>query len=408
MLCRSRVPPDGRSFDTKSHMKMLSAVKEIESDLIRFAQELVRIKSVSGKEGELAKRIEAEMCVLGYDEVFIDSIGNVVGRIGNVGKSIMFDSHMDTVDVLDADEWNVPPFSGNIVDGKLYGRGTSDMKCALASSIYAAAAARKLGYDNDKTIYVSCTVNEEDCDGENLKSLFQERSLRPDYFVICEPSSNKIVLGHNGKAQILIKTKGVSAHGSRPQDGVNAVYKMADIITRVEKLNEKLSGHEGAKGTVALTHIGCETASYNAVPSECSIYLDRRMMAGEKIDDVKAEMDELIVGTDAIWEVGTLRSVSWTGMNIEYQPIHEAWRIEENHELTRACLRAYEEVFGRKHGPYHTWAFGTNAVTPVSFGIPTIGFGPGNDRLAHMVNEHCIVEDMIAATMFYASLVSYI
>ena len=385
---------------------LLSAAKEVENELIRFAQELVRIKSTSGKEGALAKHIEAEMVKLGFDEVFIDGIGNVVGRIGSGGKSIMFDSHMDTVDVLDEDKWTVSPFSGDIVDGKLYGRGSSDMKCAIASSVYAAAIAKKLGYDKNKTIYVSCTVNEEDCDGENLKSLFQEKSLRPDYFVVCEPSSNKIVLGHNGKAQILIKTKGVSAHGSRPQDGVNAVYKMPDIINRVEKLNEKLS--RDTKGTVALTYIACETASYNAIPSECSIYLDRRIVTGETVKDIEAEMNDLIKGTDASWEIGTLRSVSWRGVNIVYQPIHEAWQIEEKHELTQSCLAAYEEVFGKKHGPYHKWAFGTNAVTPVSAGIPTIGFGPGNDRLAHMVDEYCNVTDMIEASRFYALLASKI
>jgi putative selenium metabolism hydrolase len=385
-----------------------SAAKEFEPDLIRFAQELVRIKSLSGSEGELAKRIEAEMIKLSYDEVFIDSIGNVVGRVGGAGKLIMFDSHMDTVDVREGEEWIEPPFSGNIVDGKLYGRGSSDMKCALASSVYAAAIAKKLGYGEGKTVYVTCTVNEEDCDGENLKSLFKEKNLRPDYFVTCEPSCNEIVLGHNGKAQVLIKTKGVSAHGSRPQDGVNAVYKMADIIARVEKLNEKLSRSDEKKGTVALTYIACETVSYNAVPSECSIYLDRRLLAGETIEDVRAEMDDLIAGADASWEIGTIRGTSWTGVDIEYRPVHEAWRIGEGHELTRACLAAYEEVFGKKHGPYHTWAFGTNAVTPVGAGIPTIGFGPGNDRLAHMADEHCLVGDMIAACQFYASLIRMI
>jgi len=215
-------------------------------------------------------------------------------------------------------------------------------------------------------------------------------------------------LGHNGKAQILIKTKGVSAHGSRPQDGVNAVYKMADIIARVEKLNEKLSKYNGKKGTVTLSYIDCETASYNAVPSGCSIYLDRRMTVGETIEDIEAEMNELVMGTDASWEIGTLRSVSWRGVNIEYRPIHEAWRIDEAHELTQTCLTAYEEIFEKKHGPYHTWAFSTNAVTPVSAGIPTIGFGPGNDRLAHMVDECCSVADMVVASRFYALLIHMI
>ena len=156
---------------------------------------------------------------LGYDEVTVDSMGNVIGRIGEGEKSILFDSHVDTVEVNDEKEWDVPPFSGEIVNGQLHGRGSVDMKSSIAASIYAGAIAKERGLNAGKTVYVSCTVFEEDCDGENLKHLFKELDLRPDYVVICEPSNNKIVLGHKGKLQVSIKTRGISAHGSAPGKG---------------------------------------------------------------------------------------------------------------------------------------------------------------------------------------------
>ena len=244
-----------------------------EDDLVRFAQELVRIRSFSDQEGELARRIQNKMEELGYDEVFIDRVGNVVGRIGSAGKTVLFDSHMDTVTVNDAEKWRVPPFSGEIVDGRLYGRGAVDMKSALAASVYAGAIAKAQGLARDRIIYVTGSVCEEFCDGENLKILFAEHAIRPDYVVICEPSDNTITLGHKGKAQVLLTTHGLSAHGSAPEKGVNAVYAMAEIIQRVEALNARLAAAGSLHGTIVLSDISCVSASLNAVPSECSFIL---------------------------------------------------------------------------------------------------------------------------------------
>ncbi len=228
---------------------------EIQQEVIAFTQDLVRIQSFSGQEEEIARFIAAKMQALGFDEVTIDAMGNVLGRIGSGGKSILFDSHMDTVTVNDAADWQVPPFSGAIVDGRLYGRGSMDMKASLAASIYAAALAKRQGLTVGKTVYVSCSVFEEDCDGENLKHLFKELQLRPDFVVICEPSENRIALGHKGKAQIAIKTHGVSAHGSAPEKGLNAVYEMAEIIQRVEQVNAELMQRAEPRPTSgAFTH----------------------------------------------------------------------------------------------------------------------------------------------------------
>jgi putative selenium metabolism hydrolase len=381
---------------------------EIQQELIEFTQSLIRIKSMSGQEEEIIRFIEQKMKALGYDEVVIDSMGNLLGRIGNGEKSILFDSHVDTVAVNDEAEWDIHPFSGEIVDGYLHGRGSVDMKSSVAASIYAGALAKTMGLDTGKTIYVSCTVFEEDCDGENLKHLFRERNLKPGYVVICEPSNNKITLGHKGKAQISIKTQGVSAHGSAPEKGVNAIYEMAEIIQKVERKNADLLKQDAPRGTLVMSKISSTSASLNAVPSECEVYLDRRTVPGETEDAIKKEMDQLTQGRKATWEVGTLHRKSWTGKDITYEPFHPAWKIDLQHELTQTCIAAYRENFGSEPSGFDFWDFSTNAVTPVRLGIPTIGFGPGEYKLAHMRNENCKVEQIIDACGFYVRLIDKI
>ena len=381
---------------------------ELQKELIEFTQSLIQIKSLSGQEREVIHLIEQKMKALGYDEVTIDSMGNIIGRVGSGGKSILFDSHVDTVDVKDEETWDIPPFSGRIVDGRLHGRGSVDMKSSAAASLFAGALAKKLGLTAGKTVYVSCTVFEEDCDGENLKHLFKELNLRPDYVVICEPSNNVIALGHKGKAQISIKTQGVSAHGSAPEKGVNAIYEMAEIIQRVEQKNLELMRKEGMRGTLVMSKISSVSASLNAVPSECEVYLDRRTIPGESAEDIRKEMDELIRGKKATWEVGTLHRKSWSGMDIRYEPFHTAWKIDTEHELTKACIAAYGETFGNEPKEFDFWDFSTNAVTPVSMGIPTIGFGPGEYKLAHMRNENCAVEQILDACRFYTRVIEKI
>ncbi len=291
------------------------------------------------------------------------------------------------------------------MDGRLQGRGAVDMKSSVAASIYAGALAKQVGLTADKTFYVSCTVFDEDCDGENLKQLFQELNLKPSYVVICEPSNNKITIGHKGKAQISLKTFGLSAHGSAPEKGLNAIYEMADIIQRVEKTNLELMKKEGLRGTLVMSRISSVSASLNAVPSECEVYLDRRMIPGETREDIQQEMAHLIEGKPATWKVGTLHRTSWTGMAITYEPFHLAWQIEVHHPLTQACIAAYRDYFGHEPTEFDFWDFSTNAVTPVSLGIPTIGFGPGEYKLAHMRNESCEVSQILDACNVYTHLI---
>ncbi|MDA3791181.1 MAG: YgeY family selenium metabolism-linked hydrolase [Desulfobacula sp.] len=381
-----------------------SALEEIKSDLIEFAQELVKIKSYSGDEEKIIQFIKEKMIQLDYDDVVIDSMGNIVGRIGNGQQSIMFDSHIDTVEVKDFSDWIHPPFDGVIEDGRLHGRGSVDMKSSAAASIYAGAIAKKLGLIQDKTIYVSCTVLEEDCDGENLKQVFKELGFKPDYIIICEPSGNKLVTGHKGKAQVAIKTQGISAHGSAPEKGINAIYEMAQIIQRIEKTSASLMNDQGQHGTLVASRISSLSESLNAVPFECEIYLDRRMVMGETKETIKKEMDAIIAGRKASWEIGTLNRKSWTGMDIRYLPFHLPWKIDFDHELTKICFKAFNKAFGFDP-ELDYWDFSTNAVTTTAMGIPTIGFGPGEYKLAHMVNENCQLSQIVDACNFYATMI---
>lgn len=383
-----------RSYWTESYGK----------ELIEFFQLGVQTRSYSDEEGEYAKLIEAKMKELGFDDVYIDSTGNVVGRVGNGPRIIHFDSHMDIAPVKDDKDWTNPPFEGRIENGMLYGRGAADMKGGLSASVYAAALAKQAGLLDGKTVYVTATVCEEYCDGVSVAHFYQESGIIPGSVIICEPSNNLIALGHTGKVQAKIKTRGISAHGSAPEKGVNAVYKMAEIIERVEALNQKLlAAPEG--GTIVLSEISCQSASLNAVPSECEIYLDRRIYLGESTLQVTEELEGLIKDTDAYWEPGTIRRRSWTGRELVYNPIHESWKIGEQHPLTQKCTEAYNAVFGENPERFDYWDFSSNAVTPVAMGIPTIGFGPGEYKLSHTHDEHCDIEKVKDACLFYVELI---
>ena len=379
--------------------------QDLRHDLLAFTQALVRTQSYSGQEGLATRLVAKQMHALGFDEVKIDRYGNVVGHVGDGAKTILFDSHTDTVNVTDAELWSVPPFSGEIRDGFLWGRGSVDMKSGLAASVYAAAIAKNQGLLSGKTVYVTGTVAEEDCDGEGLKHALEEGNLRPDYAVICEPSSNTIITGHKGKAQLVISTQGISAHGSAPEKGLNAVYEMAEIIQRVEQTNLALMQQGGQHGTLVLAQISSTGVSLNAVPSACEIYLDRRLALRETEQTVRAEMEHIISGKRATWEIGALQRTTWTGETLNYQPLHMAWEIGLEHPLAQALSAAYAGVYGQAPEKYAHWDFSTNAVATISRGIPTIGFGPGDPKLAHMRNERCAVDQIVEACAVYTRVI---
>lgn len=387
--------------------QLTDIINNLQNDLIKFAQDLVKIKSFTGEEKEIIKFIEKKMLELGYDRVIIDGMGNCIGVIGDGNIKIMFDSHVDTVKAGDAKEWSTDPFGGEIIDGKLYGRGSADMKSALAATVYAGYAIKKLGLHKGKTIYISASVMEEDYDGENLSYIFANDNINPDYVVICEATKCRVCLGQKGRALFKINMQGVSAHGSAPEKGDNPVYKLADVIKRIEDLNRTLTQNQENAGTIALTRIESKSASYNAIPSEAGIYIDRRLITGEDESFIKKEMDNLLAGTDATWEVFQVIGKSWTGQEVRLNSFLPAWEIESDHPLTIKAIKACEKVEG-KSTETTKWDFSTNGVASARLGIPTIGYGPGDSKLAHMKDEYCPVEDIVKACRFYAELVKEI
>lgn len=383
-------------------------VDALEKQLVTFARELVKIKSCTCHEGKVINRIAEEMRSLDYDKVIIDKTGNVIGVIGNGSVKLMFDSHIDHVAVKDPEKWEMDPYGGVIMDGKLYGRGSSDMKASAAATVYAGAIMKKLGLDKGKTIYVCCSVMEEDYDGEGLYRAIVDNDLNPDYVVICEPTHLQISLGHLGRAIYKINIQGVSSHGAAPEKGVNAVYKMTKIIERVEELGKKYMQLSGERPSIALTKIESEAVSLNAIPQSCTIYIDRRMTLGENEESVGKEMDAMIAGTDATWEIYDATGTSWKGQEIVLHSFLPAWEIKKDHKLTQGCIKAFQDLMGQEPVMYK-WNFSTNGVASAGkLGIPTIGFGAGIEKMAHMTNEYCPVSDISSACKFFSLLPYYL
>ena len=374
----------------------LTAAKAIEPKLVQFMQDLIRIKSLSSEEGKVAKRIAAEMKKLKYDEVTIDPQGNVIGRIGKGKKVIAIDGHIDTVDVGDLSAWKTDPFDPVIKKGVMYGRGCSDMKGGVASAVYAGALLKKTSFAKHGTLYVTATVQEEDCDGLCWQYIAREDKIRPDVVVITEPTSLRIYRGHRGRMELEIETTGISCHGSAPERGVNAIYKMGPIIADIEKLNENLKPRKPlGKGTVTISHIRSRSPSLCAVADGCVIHLDRRLTIGETEAVVVKQLKALPSVKKAKAKVRVLNydTPSYTGLVYPTKKYYPTWSAPESSNEVKVAVKAYQEAFGANPEVGH-WTFSTNGVATAGMeGIPTVGFGPGHEHFAHAPNSHGYCSD---------------
>lgn len=385
-----------------------SAAMEIKSDLVGFMQDIIRIPSLSSEEGAVIERIREEMLRIGYDEVTVDPMGNLLGRIGSGPRIIAFDGHVDTVDVGDPSLWERDPHSGDIEDGILYGRGTSDMKGGVASSVYAGALVKKRGIPDNVTFYATATVQEEDCDGLCWQYIVNEDGLHPDLVVITEPTSLRIYRGHRGRMEIEVHTSGVSCHGSAPERGDNAVYKMAGIIADIEQLNKRLEPRDPlGKGTVTISEIRSTSPSLCAVADGCTIHLDRRLTMGETEETSVAE----ILALPSVQAAGATVTVldyavpSHTGLTYPTRKYYPTWEMAQEQPELQAAIAAYKEAFDQEPEVGH-WTFSTNGVATAGMHhIPTVGFGPGHEHFAHAPNEQTEVEHLVCCAAYYAALV---
>lgn len=385
---------------------ILEAAQRNERSVVKFLRDLIAIKSVSSHEEDVIARIRAEMEACAYDEVTVDPMGNVLGRIGSGDRVIAFDAHVDTVDVGNPRNWSVDPFKGAEKDGIIYGRGACDMKGALASIVHGGKLIKELGLAGDYSLYVVGSVQEEDCDGLCWQYILNEDKIRPEAVVITEPTNLGIYRGHRGRMEIEVRTKGISCHGSAPERGVNAVYKMAPIVLDVEKLNERLTGEPFlGKGTVTVAEIRSTSPSLCAVADSSAIHLDRRLAAHETLDSALREIRALpsVQAAEADVVVLNYAVPSWRGLSYPTQKYYPTWLLPESHPLLAAGVGTYENLFGEKPR-VGRWVFSTNGVAVMGMhGIPCIGFGPGNEIYAHMATEQVPVDNLVKASAWYAA-----
>lgn len=388
-------------IDNELKNNILKSFENKKEEILEFFQILVKTKSYTGDEEKVAKLVYKKMLELNYDEVWQDKFGNIIGKIGNGSKSIYFDSHMDTVGVGLENEWKYDPFSAKIVDDKVYGRGTADMKSGLVASIYAAAIVKELGCPKNLTIYIAATVMEEDYDGVATKQLIKSLNTIPNFAIMCEPTCLDVGIGHKGRALTKITINGKSAHGSRPDLGINPTYIMAEILPKIEAWNNELSKLGLENSSVAVTSTQSFSDSFNSIPSSACIYLDHRLCANDSEEKLALRMNEIISGVDATWEICDFPAKTYTNENIMLHSMHTAWQIPKEHILVTNALNSCKAM--NRNSQAVKMGFSTNAVSTASyFKIPTLVLGPGDVRFAHMIDEHCSVKDLFDACKIYA------
>ncbi|MCD6446914.1 MAG: YgeY family selenium metabolism-linked hydrolase [Candidatus Marinimicrobia bacterium] len=366
--------------------------------------EMVKIPSLSAEEEKVVLKIKEQLETAGVKDVRIDGLGNLIARVGNGSKILVFDAHIDTVDTGDESQWNIPPFSGLIKDGYVHGRGTVDQEGGAASMVTAARILSELDYDGDYSIYFTFTVMEEDCDGMCWLYLIEEEKLIPDFAVITEPTNLGLYRGHRGRMEMEVHIKGLSAHGSAPERGKNVIYSGAKTALAIQKLHKELKDDEFlGKGSIAPTVLTTETPSLCAIPDKAFMHIDRRLTWGETKESAVAEVEN-IIGDDSMVVVPIYARESYTGKIFKQEKYFPTWKIPEDHPLVRAGVKAHIALFD-EDARIDKWTFSTNGVAICGkHKIPCIGFGPGNEIYAHAPNEKVPMEHLEKASAFYAAL----
>ncbi|MFW5889243.1 MAG: YgeY family selenium metabolism-linked hydrolase [Bacillota bacterium] len=391
------------------YKKILELSKKYEKDMTKFLRDMISIPSESCQEEKVIKRIKAEMEKVGFDEVRIDKMGNVLGKIGKGKHLIAMDAHIDTVGVGEINNWKFDPYEGYEDEETIGGRGASDQEGGMASMVYAGKIIKELNLEDDYTLLITGTVQEEDCDGLCWQYLIEEEKIKPEFVVITEPTNCNIYRGHRGRMEIKVSTTGTSCHGSAPERGDNAIYKMAPILQELKKLNEKLLDNDFlGKGTLTVSEIFHSSPSRCAVADGCWISIDRRLTDGETYKTALNEIEELesVKKAKAKVEMYDYSRASYTGLIYPTKAFFPTWVIPEEHIVCQSTIKAYENVFSDKP-IVDKWTFSTNAVSIMGrHKIPCIGFGPGKEEEAHAPNEKTFKEHLIKACAIYATIPS--
>ena len=382
--------------------------KEREEAVVSLCQKVIRQRSYSGEEQGVANVLKENMQAMGFDEVTIDKYGNIIGCIKGKrpGKKILFDGHIDTVPVTDETEWQYPPFAAEIHDGKIYGRGTSDMKGAVSAMTCAAANFAK---DTDKDfageIYVAGVVHEECFEGVAAREI--SKAVQPDYVVIGEASQLNLKVGQRGRGEIVVETFGVPRHSANPEKGVNAVYKMAQVIEAIRTLEPP---HHPVLGDGILELTDIKSAPYpgaSVVPEYCRATYDRRLLVGETKESVLKPIQDLLdemMAKDPQLKVKVSYAVGkekcYTGNDIEGERFFPGWLYDEDSDFVQAVMGQLKEMgYDPSITQYNFCTNGSHYAGEA--GIKTFGLGPSRENLAHTVNEYIEIDQLAKVTDCY-------
>lgn len=386
-------------------------INKYKQEVVELCQKLIREESVSGNESGVVRVLSNYMKEKGFAAVNTDRYGNVVGVVkgNNPGEKLLFDGHIDVVPVNTPEKWEYDPYGAQVIDGKIYGRGTSDMKGAVAAYMCAAAAyMEETGGDFNGEIYVDGVVHEECFEGVAARQISSD--VKPDYVVIAEASDLNLRVGQRGRAEIVVETFGVPCHSSNPEKGVNAVYKMNKIIQEIQKL--ELTKHPKlGKGILELTDIKSEPyPGASVVPEYCRVTYDRRLLVGETKESVLKPIEEIIeklskddpeLKTKVSYAMGEEKC--YTGETIRGERFFPGWLYDENADYIQAVKKEMEKVGFRPE--MTTWHFCTNGSHYAGeAGIKTLGLGPSKEYMAHTVDEYIEVEQLQKAVEAYLAV----
>ncbi len=382
--------------------------KEREEQVIALCQKLVQQKSYSGEESGVVSVLSDNMKKMGFDEVTVDKYGNIIGCIKGKrpGKKILFDGHIDTVPVTEETEWIHPPFAAEIHDGKIYGRGTSDMKGAVAAMTCAAASyAKDTEKDFAGEIYVAGVVHEECFEGVAAREI--SKNVRPDYVVIGEASELNLKIGQRGRAEIVVETFGKPCHSANPEKGINAVYKMAKVIEAIRTLTPT---HHPVLGDGILELTDIKSAPYpgaSVVPEYCRATYDRRLLVGETKESVLAPINGLLekmmaedpqLKVKASYALG--KEKCHTGNEIEGERFFPGWLYDKDDEFVQDVYKKLQEKgFTPVITQYNFCTNGSHYAGEA--GIQTFGLGPSKENLAHTLNEYIELDQLTKVTECY-------
>jgi putative selenium metabolism hydrolase len=382
--------------------RIVAASEAIADRQQKFLADLIRIRSYTGDEAAAVARTLEELQAIGCEEVWTDSAGNALGRIGRGERIVLYDAHLDTNEVADESEWPHPPLEPVVTKGSMWGLGASDCKAGVAAIVYGAALIKALQLDLDCTLVIMGATLEEDAEGFALRSLVEKDGLRPDCVLLAEATDLSLRIGQRGRCEIRVHTTGKAAHASQPELGESAILKMLPVVDAIEKMNPALPDHPVfGRDTQVVTLIeGPHTP--NSVPSWCEVAVDRRLAPGETQEDVLAGILEVVRPLGATATVPVQRVLTHTGLRLDGPSFFPGWLMDDGQPLLASARAAGKALWGASP-EVDVWRFSTDGTYSAGeAGIPTLGFGPQEEKFVHSVEDQVDLNKLQQAAAFYA------